>query len=115
MGTPEKIYELVQSMPSDQMKQVLDFVEFLKKSTPVQPSSHQPVSYADSASLQEVTTGAIATPTAQDTPGRYVLTKTPLEDSPKTLDFRQVAGLGQEIWSRVSVEDYIQSERAAWD
>ncbi len=34
---------------------------------------------------------------------------------PKTLDFRQAAGLGQEIWSRVEVEEYIQQERDSWD
>ena len=31
------------------------------------------------------------------------------------LDFRQAAGLGQEIWQGVNVEQYIQQERAAWD
>jgi len=31
------------------------------------------------------------------------------------LDFRQAAGLGQEIWQSVDVERYIQQERAAWD
>ncbi len=31
------------------------------------------------------------------------------------LDFRQAAGLGQEVWQGVSVEQYIQQERAAWD
>jgi len=31
------------------------------------------------------------------------------------LDFRQAAGLGQEVWQGVNVEQYIQQERAAWD
>jgi signal-transduction protein with cAMP-binding, CBS, and nucleotidyltransferase domain len=31
------------------------------------------------------------------------------------LDFRQAAGLGQEIWQSVDVERYVQQERAAWD
>jgi hypothetical protein len=31
------------------------------------------------------------------------------------LDFRQAAGLGQEIWQSVNVEQYLQQERAAWD
>ena len=30
------------------------------------------------------------------------------------LDFRQAAGLGQEVWQSVNVEQYIQQERAAW-
>jgi len=30
------------------------------------------------------------------------------------LDFRQAAGLGQEVWQGVNVEQYIQQERAAW-
>lgn len=36
-------------------------------------------------------------------------------DPSKTLDFRQAAGLGQEMWSRVEVEEYVQQERSAWD
>jgi Protein of unknown function (DUF2281) len=31
------------------------------------------------------------------------------------LDFRQAAGLGQEIWQGVDVEQYIQQERMEWD
>jgi hypothetical protein len=31
------------------------------------------------------------------------------------LDFRQAAGLGQEVWQSVNVEQYLQQERAAWD
>jgi signal-transduction protein with cAMP-binding, CBS, and nucleotidyltransferase domain len=31
------------------------------------------------------------------------------------LDFRQAAGLGQEVWQNVDVEQYIQQERDAWD
>jgi Protein of unknown function (DUF2281) len=31
------------------------------------------------------------------------------------LDFRQAAGLGQDVWQGVNVEQYIQQERAAWD
>ena len=30
------------------------------------------------------------------------------------LDFRQAAGLGQEVWQGVDVEQYIQQERVAW-
>jgi Protein of unknown function (DUF2281) len=33
----------------------------------------------------------------------------------KPLDFRQAAGLGQEIWQGVDVEQYIQQERMEWD
>ena len=33
----------------------------------------------------------------------------------KPLDFPQAAGLGQEIWQGVDIEQYIQQERAAWD
>jgi Protein of unknown function (DUF2281) len=33
----------------------------------------------------------------------------------KTLDFRQAAGLGQEIWQGVDVEQYIEQERMEWD
>lgn len=31
------------------------------------------------------------------------------------LDFRQAAGLGQEVWQSVNVEQYLQQERASWD
>jgi Protein of unknown function (DUF2281) len=31
------------------------------------------------------------------------------------LDFRRAAGLGQEIWQSVDVEQYTQQERATWD
>lgn len=34
---------------------------------------------------------------------------------PQLLDFRQAAGLGQEVWQSVNVEQYVQQERAAWD
>jgi hypothetical protein len=31
------------------------------------------------------------------------------------LDFRQAAGLGQEIWKGIDAQHYIQQERAEWD
>jgi hypothetical protein len=37
------------------------------------------------------------------------------ENADTYLDFRQAAGLGQEIWQGVDVAQYIQQERAAWD
>jgi hypothetical protein len=36
MGTPEKIYELVKDMPTDQATEVLDFVEFLRQKARLQ-------------------------------------------------------------------------------
>ncbi len=38
-----------------------------------------------------------------------------VEPDPMLLDFRQSAGLGQDIWQSVNVEQYIEQERAAWD
>ncbi|MCY7276932.1 MAG: hypothetical protein LH702_25185 [Phormidesmis sp. CAN_BIN44] len=38
-----------------------------------------------------------------------------VEPDPMPLDFRQSAGLGQDIWQSVNVEQYIEQERAAWD
>jgi hypothetical protein len=31
------------------------------------------------------------------------------------LDFRNAAGLGEEIWKDIQVEDYIRMERNTWD
>jgi len=31
------------------------------------------------------------------------------------LDFRKAAGLGEDIWKNIQVENYIQMERQAWD
>jgi len=53
----------------------------------------------------------------------FLLHKTKLQAEQNTarvtehqlLDFRQAAGLGQEVWQGVNVEQYIQQERAAWD
>jgi Protein of unknown function (DUF2281) len=36
------------------------------------------------------------------------------EDKGDRLDFRLAAGLGQEIWQSVDVEQYIQQERTIW-
>jgi len=80
MGTPERIYELVKTLPEHQAAEILDFAEFL-----LQKRSHQ-----------QATENAKAT-------------NNPL------LDFRQAAGLGQEVWQGVNVEQYIQQERAAWE
>jgi len=33
MEAPEKIYEIVKTMPTEQVNEVLDFVEFLKQKT----------------------------------------------------------------------------------
>lgn len=37
MGTPERIYNLVRTMPEDQASEVLDFIEFLRQKTKPQP------------------------------------------------------------------------------
>ncbi len=44
----------------------------------------------------------------------FVLIPTVASD-PMPLDFRQAAGLGQDVWQSVNMERYIQQERAAWD
>ncbi len=31
MGIPERIYELIKAMPTDQVNEVLDFVEFIRQ------------------------------------------------------------------------------------
>lgn len=80
MGIPEKIYELVKTLPENQAVEILDFAEFL-----LQKRSRQ--------SSTEVATAT----------------------EPQLLDFRQAAGLGQEVWQSVNVEQYLQQERAAWD
>jgi len=37
------------------------------------------------------------------------------ENSVEQLDFRNAAGLGEEIWKDIQVEDYIRMERNTWD
>lgn len=95
MGTPEKIYELVKALPENQAAEVLDFVEFLQQKAQLQAASQSrlPIPEGTLTGLR-----GIAKPTADD-----------------SLDFRQTAGLGQEIWQSVDVEQYMQQERAAWD
>jgi hypothetical protein len=39
--------------------------------------------------------------------------KPELEDKP--LDFRDAAGLGQEMWQSIDVDAYIQQERSSWE
>lgn len=36
MGTPERIYELVKSLPEEKIDEVLDFVEFLQQKAELQ-------------------------------------------------------------------------------
>jgi len=37
------------------------------------------------------------------------------ENKVEQLDFRNAAGLGEEIWKDIQVEDYIRMERNTWD
>ncbi|MBD2576820.1 DUF2281 domain-containing protein [Oscillatoria sp. FACHB-1406] len=46
---------------------------------------------------------------------RQLSTEVATSTEPQLLDFRQAAGLGQEVWQSVNVEQYLQQERAAWD
>lgn len=46
---------------------------------------------------------------------RQLSTEVATSTEHQLLDFRQAAGLGQEIWQGVNMEQYIQQERAAWD
>jgi Protein of unknown function (DUF2281) len=41
METPEEIYELVKTMPSDQADQVLDFAKFLRQKAQNKPAPRQ--------------------------------------------------------------------------
>jgi hypothetical protein len=92
MGTPERIYELVKTLPSQQVDEVLDFVEFLRQKD------------QSKAALQPIPQGTLT--------GLRGIAKPHL---PKSLDFRQAAGLGQEVWSDISTKEYIQKERESWD
>ncbi len=39
----------------------------------------------------------------------------PIDKKIGKLDFRKAAGLGEDIWKNIQVENYIQMERQAWD
>ncbi len=95
MGTPEKIYELVKTLPENQVAEVLDFVEFLRQKV----------------QLQSEATPQTVIPKGTLTGLRGIGTVKP----DKPLDFRQAAGLGQDLWQSADVEQYIQQERSAWD
>lgn len=105
MNDVEKIYELVKAMSEKEQIAVLHFVEFLQqKSKPQSTQSGKLLS--DYAGILE------DSPTFAGDP---VEIQRKLRDEWETLDFRQAAGLGQEMWSSVELEEYIQQERAAWD
>lgn len=61
--------------------------------------------------VKEPFSASAIVPTNEEIWEEYFLKNAP----PRTLDFRQAAGLGQEMWSRVGVEKYIQQERDTWD
>lgn len=109
METPEKIYELVKAMPSAQMDEVLDFVEFLRQKAQVKAAPRQ-IPKGTLTGLRGIAKGVETSPTDEEIKEEY--TNYLMH---KYLDFRQAAGLGQEMWSQVAVENYIQQERESWD
>ncbi|NCR41272.1 MAG: DUF2281 domain-containing protein [Microcystis aeruginosa W13-11] len=44
---------------------------------------------------------------------KFLQAKPELEDKP--LDFRDAAGLGQEMWQSIDVDAYIPQERSSWE
>ncbi|MFM7352412.1 MAG: DUF2281 domain-containing protein [Microcystis aeruginosa] len=44
---------------------------------------------------------------------KFLQAKPELADKP--LDFRDAAGLGQEMWQSIDVDAYIQQERSSWE
>jgi prevent-host-death family protein len=46
---------------------------------------------------------------------RLVPLAEPVSSLQSKLDFRTAAGLGQEIWQRIDVNEYLHQERGEWD
>ena len=105
MSSADKIYEFVKAMSEKEQSAVLHFVEFLQQKSKAQ-STQSGKLLSDYAGILE------DSPTFAGDP---VEIQRKLRDEWEPLDFRQAAGLGQEMWSSVELEEYIQQERAAWD
>lgn len=112
MSSAEKIYELVKVMSEKEQIAVLHFVEFLQQKIKAQ-STQSGKLLSDYAGILEDSPTFAGDPVEIQRKLRDEWE--PLENSSKPLDFRQAAGLGQEMWSSVELEEYIQQERAAWD
>jgi len=112
MSDVEKIYEFVKAMSEKEQIAVLHFVELLQQKSKAQSAQlSKPLS--DYAGILEDSPTFAGDPVEIQRKLRDEWE--PVKNSSKTLDFRQAAGLGQEMWSSVEVEEYIQQERAAWD
>ncbi len=112
MSSAEKIYELVKAMPEKEQITVLHFVEFLQQKSKAQ-STQSGKLLSDYAGILKDSPTFAGDPVEIQRKLRDEWE--PLKNSSKTLDFRQAAGLGQQMWSPVEVEEYIQQERAAED
>lgn len=112
MSDVEEIYELVKAMSEKEQIAVLHFVELLQQKNKAQ-STQSGKLLSDYAGILKDSPNFNEDPVEIQRKLRDEWE--PLKNSSKTLDFRQAAGLGQEMWSSVEVEEYIQQERAAWD